>query len=811
MARRTQSFDVTVLPVALWIVTLAVPAIAQQPADPENNQGIYTDYYATVKSLQQEHQQKLTEIDERYRTALLKYREENAKRAQSVTDLNTADHKALREKGLKGTERQSGYDQIRAEDKKRRTAYADWRDSTARQLQEEHATARSAEIERHRAEMSRLLADRNAKLTGIRALDGSIGLTPGAAAALDEAVPSESGPASATETGDASSDDGDVEADLDGLEMLERANDSQAGIRSADDSSDDGAGDDPADSGFGLDMLERADATPSRPLPPLDNVGNEDLLGGQDQALPVPAGIEPSQAGTRIAVAFPDTGGIVEVGDSGVTTQAFELSATTAVNKTIRSFNFRVLGADGTIVLEKDVCGVGTARSAECGYNPRFNDFVDLSDASSGSYRLAVQALDSDGDAVSRVVEFQIPYQAVVTADVEIADLADEPANADCTWTVSGRVIDWDGNPVAGQALLVKARRHKGNGRVREEREWTDWNARKWGAVTTDARGHFSLTSQKLEHCGGKREFRITAQVGAWNLNLGQAVLTDEAAEFPDPLVLPRAELNASFDILTYNVALIVKGGRDNRQREYRAENIGRRLHRYHVVVINEAFRNRARRHLLNELWETWNEAGYEATVVGDGGPLLDNGGVDIVTRLPVLEEHTMEYSEASGSDRLGDKGAVHARVLATSGQPIDIFATHLQAGDKADIRAHQVGELRDFIRQHSDPDVPFLVLGDMNLKTPAEQSNAIRTLREARPGVRDAWQWRGSGECVTKPDSGRCLDFIYVGNVSGERPLVLDRIAVRKFEDAVPRRRYLSDHFGLEAGFTVAPVGTSP
>lgn len=158
----------------------------------------------------------------------------------------------------------------------------------------------------------------------------------------------------------------------------------------------------------------------------------------------------------------------------------------------------------------------------------------------------------------------------------------------------------------------------------------------------------------------------------------------------------------------------------------------------------------------------------------------------------------------------MADKGAVHARVRADSGQPIDIFATHLQAKDQPEIRAHQLGELRDFIRRHSDPDVPFLVLGDMNLKTPEERSNAIRTLQEARPGVRDAWQWKGSGKCVTKPDSGRCLDIIYVENVSGDRPLVLDRIAVRKFEDAATRRGYLSDHFGLEAGFTVTPDGSS-
>ncbi|HNP66080.1 MAG TPA: hypothetical protein PKH39_19285 [Woeseiaceae bacterium] len=104
------------------------------------------------------------------------------------------------------------------------------------------------------------------------------------------------------------------------------------------------------------------------------------------------------------------------------------------------------------------------------------------------------------------------------------------------------------------------------------------------------AGGHFSLRSQKLDNCGGNREFRVFTQVGPWTLNLGQVLLTREAAAIADPFVLPRAETNTSFDIITYNVALIIKGGRDNRQREYRAKNIGRRLHRYHVVVLNEAF-----------------------------------------------------------------------------------------------------------------------------------------------------------------------------------------------------------------------------
>ncbi|MDJ0758888.1 MAG: endonuclease/exonuclease/phosphatase family protein [Woeseiaceae bacterium] len=814
MSRSTRSFDVVILSVALGIMALAVPAAAQQPAGKTNNKEIFADYYAATKSIQQQHYQKLAEIDERYRTALRAYSEENVKRAQSMAKLNNADHSALKEKGLKGEQQQAEYRKVQARDKKRRAEYAEWRDSTSRQLREEHAAARSAEIERHKTEMQSLLADRNAKLAGIRALDGSIGLTPGATAALGEAAPAESGPAPDAEpvatSGDGS--ESDAEVDVDGLEMLGRADDSEAGIRTADDASSDGSDEDPADPGFGLEMLGRddeaggspmPDAAPPPPLPPIGSAGNRDLLGGQGQSLPVPEGVEPPPAATTIAVAYPSTGDVVEVVDSGLSEQAFELSATTSVNKSIQRMNFRVLKADGTIVLEKDICG-GTAGSTECDHNPRFSDVVDLSDAGSGSFRLAVQALDSEGDAVSRIVEFQVPYHAIVAADVDIVDEANDLETGDCTWTVSGRVIDWDGNPVARKELLVEARRDSKR-RAREHREWTDWKAKKWGTVTTDARGQFTLRSKKLDHCGGKREFRVSAQVGQWNLNLGQALLPGKAAVMPDPLVLPRAETNTSFDILTYNVALIMGFSAENRQKKYRAKRIGRRLHRYHVVVLNEAFRNQRRWALINEVKGTWGEAGYATTVVGDGRPAFDNGGVDIVTRLPVLEEHATEYSKARDTDRLADKGAVHARVRATNGQLIDIFGTHLQAGgDRANIRVHQLSELRDFIVRHSDRDVPFLVLGDMNLKTAAERSNAIRILREARPGVRDAWQWRGVGECVTTKDSGRCLDFIYVGNLSVARPLALDRVAVRKFEDAASRTGYLSDHFGVEAGFTI-------
>ena len=153
---------------AASIATAQIDPIAVSFTDLQTNQAIYDAYYAKVDALQAEHRQTLAEIDEQYRIDTKAYSEENVRRAQALTAANTADHAELKEKGLSGDERITEFDRIQADDRKRRQEYAVWRDSTGKELRDRYYAARKAEIDRHSAEMNKLLADRNANLERLR-------------------------------------------------------------------------------------------------------------------------------------------------------------------------------------------------------------------------------------------------------------------------------------------------------------------------------------------------------------------------------------------------------------------------------------------------------------------------------------------------------------------------------------------------------------------------------------------------------------------------------------------------------------------
>ncbi len=147
---------------------------------------IYDVYYADTKALRSEHMQKLAEIDRQHDEAIRAFNEENVRRAQALAADNNAAHKALKERGLKGDERQSEYRRIQAEDRQRRNEYAKWRDATSSKIRDEYRTARNAELARHKGRMEQLLAERNANLARARASDTRVGRSPGTESSLGE-------------------------------------------------------------------------------------------------------------------------------------------------------------------------------------------------------------------------------------------------------------------------------------------------------------------------------------------------------------------------------------------------------------------------------------------------------------------------------------------------------------------------------------------------------------------------------------------------------------------------------------------------
>jgi endonuclease/exonuclease/phosphatase family metal-dependent hydrolase len=190
--------------------------------------------------------------------------------------------------------------------------------------------------------------------------------------------------------------------------------------------------------------------------------------------------------------------------------------------------------------------------------------------------------------------------------------------------------------------------------------------------------------------------------------------------------------------------------------------------------------------------------AGIAAWLTGDAALAWLGDEVALASRLPVVASAQIAYSTARGSDALAAKGVLHARLRrgdAPGGEALDLFVTHLQA-NHADIRARQLAELAAFIRARSDPALPAILLGDLNIDGSAaaradpgaEYHGMLRTL--ATLGFRDP------GQALAGTDSWqrRRIDYLLLRSA---RLSVAD-LRTEQFDDLLARA--LSDHAALTA-----------
>jgi len=185
--------------------------------------------------------------------------------------------------------------------------------------------------------------------------------------------------------------------------------------------------------------------------------------------------------------------------------------------------------------------------------------------------------------------------------------------------------------------------------------------------------------------------------------------------------------------------------------------------------------------------------------VTGDAALAWLGDEVAIASRLPVVASAQIAYSTARGSDALAAKGVLHARLWrggdAPQGDQLDLFVTHLQA-NHADIRRQQVAELAAFIRERSDPALPAILLGDLNIDGSAAARSDPRAeyhhmLRElAALGFRDPGQALGGTDSWQR----RRIDYMLLR--SGQ--LGVADLRTEQFNDL--QVRALSDHAALTA-----------
>ncbi len=194
-------------------------------------------------------------------------------------------------------------------------------------------------------------------------------------------------------------------------------------------------------------------------------------------------------------------------------------------------------------------------------------------------------------------------------------------------------------------------------------------------------------------------------------------------------------------------------------------------------------------------------------------GDDLQESGLLLLTRLPVLESHRFVFPHASFPDGLASKGILHVRLQLDDPEatPCDLVFTHLQNGDW-DVNKKQCSDVGWFAAATSSIHQPCLLAGDWNNKD--THPNYEEMLARAQSPA-DLWlladpNGKGSREGATlglsdfegRPakDSPERVDYLFARR--GHRKVAVpDRVTVERWRRG--GRLDVSDHFGLRADFS--------
>lgn len=137
----------------------------------------------------------------------------------------------------------------------------------------------------------------------------------------------------------------------------------------------------------------------------------------------------------------------------------------------------------------------------------------------------------------------------------------------------------------------------------------------------------------------------------------------------------------------------------------------------YDVIIFQEAFGKKVR----NILWE-----GLKETYPNQAGPVNStsssfrlNGGVWILSKIPMEQIAEIEYDECKGVDCMARKGALMVQV-EKGGKQYQLVGTHLQSFDserKHEIRRIQYKAIKEkLLEPNRKEGIPQLVCGDFNV-----------------------------------------------------------------------------------------------
>ncbi len=285
--------------------------------------------------------------------------------------------------------------------------------------------------------------------------------------------------------------------------------------------------------------------------------------------------------------------------------------------------------------------------------------------------------------------------------------------------------------------------------------------------------------------------------------------------------------------VITYNVQFLPGLAAAANQRPdapYRAQQLGELLSDFDIVGLNEVFEDAHREQIISSLRTTWGDdcAVVEGPMPVEAGRF--NGGLALVTRLPVLATNSRIYKHFSKpadfglrADGFAAKGMLHARIKrsadAHDSDCVDVFVTHMEARDGS-LRPLQYAELAAFVKSHANTDRPTVIMGDFNTRgakkyredSRSQYSQLAAALTDVLPDkvLLDLWPHHhgdalGGTSEQESSDIGKRIDYIMLAVPEHDRDrLQSTDVRVNPYLDS--KVVALSDHSAVEADLIWKP-----
>ena len=257
------------------------------------------------------------------------------------------------------------------------------------------------------------------------------------------------------------------------------------------------------------------------------------------------------------------------------------------------------------------------------------------------------------------------------------------------------------------------------------------------------------------------------------------------------------------FNVLAYNVWALLPGLASKSVSE-RLSRLAGQVDGYDAIVFSELFDNSSRETFLNAIKHQYP---YQTDVVDRWGALED-GGVVIVSRWPIVTERQITYDDCDGDDCIAAKGVMYA-AIDKQGVKYHLFGSHTQAWAEPQnqaTRADQFRQMKTFIDNQNIPaSEAVLIAGDLNVDKahfPNEHSDMLTRLNAEEAFPTSGYPYTADGRVNAWTDgSPEFLDYVLYSKAH-KQPVQKQAavLAPRSIHSSVFTEYDLSDHFAVEA-----------